>query len=150
MENHKVSEIHITEKDIKDVEVERKDLEEKDEEVTPEEEPEAEITYQTRYVNISSLNVRSGPGVDHDAVGIVTINQELEAEDSSGWVKVKTEDISGYVNSKYLSEEEVVLQAVLMIQKMNPKNNLTYTRKMNQPNKSKRTPPLSLKMMRKS
>jgi|SRR5690625_3374778 len=99
-----------------------KDQKEKDEE-TSEQEPETEISYLAKYVNISSLNVRSGPGVDHYAVRVVTLNQELEAEESSGWIRVKTDNMSGYVNSKYLSEEEVVVQAadtIHFVQKFAP------------------------------
>ncbi|WP_165769144.1 SH3 domain-containing protein [Virgibacillus profundi] len=74
---------------------------------TDEENTEEEsVTHSTRNVTVEILNVRSGPGVDYDIAGVVTIDQELEVEDSGDeWVEVTTDEFSGYVNEKYLSEE---------------------------------------------
>ncbi|WP_339228695.1 SH3 domain-containing protein [Oceanobacillus sp. FSL K6-2867] len=74
---------------------------------TEDEEESEEITYSTRTVTADLLNARSGPGTDYDIVGIVTIDQEVEVEDDgSEWVKITTPDFTGYVNEKYLSEED--------------------------------------------
>ena len=70
------------------------------------EEPE-ETTFSTRYVTADQLNARSGPGADYDIVGLVTLDQEVEVEDDGNeWVKITTPDFTGYVNEKYLSEED--------------------------------------------
>ncbi|WP_087972657.1 SH3 domain-containing protein [Oceanobacillus rekensis] len=76
-----------------------------DEQIEESEEPE--ITYSNRLVTADLLNVRSGPGPDFEISGIITIDQEVEVEDDgSEWVKITTDDFTGYVNEKYLSEEE--------------------------------------------
>ncbi|WP_158595079.1 SH3 domain-containing protein [Oceanobacillus piezotolerans] len=63
----------------------------------------------TMYVTASILNVRGGPGTDTEIIGGVTLNQEVEVEDINdpdGWVKIKTDEFTGYVNIKYLSDEQ--------------------------------------------
>lgn len=72
------------------------------------------VTYSTKYVTVSSLNVRNGPGAQNAAMGAVTINQSVKAEDhetENGWVKISTNDVSGYVNANYLSNDKVIVQA---------------------------------------
>lgn len=74
-----------------------------------EDEDEEDEIVSPQYVTAELLNVRSGPGADTDIVGVVTLNQEVEVEntaDSNGWVQISTDDFTGYVNVKYLSEEE--------------------------------------------
>ncbi|WP_197046566.1 SH3 domain-containing protein [Oceanobacillus salinisoli] len=63
----------------------------------------------TMYVTADLLNVRSGPTTDGDIVGVVGRNQEVKVEDmddSEEWVKIITDEFTGYVNSKYLTNEE--------------------------------------------
>lgn len=61
-----------------------------------------------KYVDADILNVRSGPSADAEIVGQVTYNEALEVEEidnADGWVYVKNENVDGYVNGKYLREE---------------------------------------------
>ena len=77
-----------------------------DDEQVDESEEQA-ITYSNRVVTADLLNVRSGPGPEFEISGIVTLDQEVEVEDDGNqWVKITTEDFTGYVNEKHLSEEE--------------------------------------------
>ncbi|MGP4105462.1 SH3 domain-containing protein [Virgibacillus sp. L01] len=66
-------------------------------------------SYTTNYVAVSELNVRSGPGTQHNVVGMVAINDPLKTKKgtSNKWVKVSSDNLSGYVNGKYLSDKKV-------------------------------------------
>ncbi|WP_067727200.1 L,D-transpeptidase family protein [Oceanobacillus damuensis] len=70
------------------------------------------LSFSTKYVTVSSLNVRNGPGVDYDVAGIVKINEEVQAADSTvdGWIQIKAGKLSGYVNDKYLDDEKTAVQ----------------------------------------
>lgn len=82
------------------------DENESDENESEAEEEPVEVTTSTRTVLVDSLNARSGPSIDHEITGVLVINQVVEVEDSGEeWVKVITDDFTGYVNEKYLSEE---------------------------------------------
>jgi hypothetical protein len=73
-----------------------------------EEESQDKNTPTTKYVNVDLLNVRSDPNTDSEIVGVVTLKQEVVAENTEndeGWVKITTDDFTGYVNGKYLDEE---------------------------------------------
>lgn len=59
---------------------------------------EAEPVYVQ--VTTSVLNVRSGPGTDHDKVGTVRSGQILQATAENGWYKVD----NGYVSAEYVKE----------------------------------------------
>ncbi|XQY91621.1 SH3 domain-containing protein [Metabacillus sp. HB246100] len=64
----------------------------------------------TKYVAVSSLNVRSGPSLDNKVVGTVALNQAVQAvieNEKEAWLKITTDKISGYVNGKYLSEKKL-------------------------------------------
>ena len=55
-------------------------------------------------VNADALNVRSGPGADHAAVGMVERNNRVEVLERSGqWWKIKYGNVEGYVNSSFLT-----------------------------------------------
>jgi len=76
-------------------------------EASANEDQEEEVTRSVRTVNVDLLNVRSGPGTEYDIAGMVTIDQEVEVEDDgSEWVKIFTDEFTGYVNEKYLTEIE--------------------------------------------
>lgn len=65
-----------------------------------------ETTTSTRTVLVDTLNARSGPGVDHEITGILVIDQLVEVEDNGDeWVHITSNEFTGYVNEKYLSEE---------------------------------------------
>ncbi|MFC4023757.1 SH3 domain-containing protein [Oceanobacillus longus] len=64
-------------------------------------------TYSKRIVTVDSLHVRSGPGTDFEISGVLTLDEEVEVEDDGiEWVKITTADFTGYVNEKYLTENE--------------------------------------------
>ncbi|WP_010647398.1 SH3 domain-containing protein [Oceanobacillus massiliensis] len=74
------------------------------------------VTFSTKYVAVSSLNIRKGPGVNHTVIGTVVINEEIEAADQAtdgGWVQIKTDTLTGFVNSKYIDDEKIVGQEVI-------------------------------------
>ncbi|HLS09223.1 SH3 domain-containing protein [Lentibacillus sp.] len=86
-----------------------------DEEQEGAEKTEEPIESITKYVTVSSLNVRSGPGTDYDAVGALAINQSVDASavpEENGWVKIAGDNLSGYVNGKYLSDDKVEVRQV--------------------------------------
>jgi len=73
------------------------------------EEKKAEKKYETRYIKMDQLNMRSGPGIGYKIVGKVTKNEAVsKIEVYGGWCKIKTSrGIIGWVNSKYLSISKV-------------------------------------------
>lgn len=61
---------------------------------------------KTMIVTAETLNVRSGPGVDYELIEILVEGQTVEVEDTgSDWVKIFSDELTGYVNRNYLSEE---------------------------------------------
>ena len=63
----------------------------------------AQSSTQYMLVNADSLNVRSGPSADFEAVGSVDRNTRVQVLDSSGqWWKIRYGRLEGYVNSSYL------------------------------------------------
>ncbi|MFC4023756.1 L,D-transpeptidase family protein [Oceanobacillus longus] len=113
----------------KDSEVKTESTEETD----PKEEDQVEnkqepVTYSNKFVSVSSLNVRQGPGVNSEVIGIVKINQAIQASDSTtedGWVQMKANNISGYVNAKYVSDQKVAVQKVAKPASTVPEQNST-------------------------
>src|SRR5699024_1937623 len=66
-----------------------------------------EVTTSVRTVTAETLNARSGPGIEYEVTGVLVLDQVVEVEDhGEEWVKVTTEEFTGYVNKKYLTEEE--------------------------------------------
>ena len=66
-----------------------------------------EVTTSIRTVIAETLNARSGPGIEYEVTGVLVLDQVVEVEDhGEEWVKITTEEFTGYVNEKYLSEEE--------------------------------------------
>lgn len=63
------------------------------------------VTYPVAEVKASYLNVRSGPGVEYNVVGVLHQNTKvyLVGRDTGGkWVLIKTDGLSGWVNRYYL------------------------------------------------
>ena len=75
------------------------------------EDPIREEPIKQAYVNVSSwdvLNVRSGPSVDHSIVGKLKMNAEVSVYRYEGdWAYIESGNITGYVNSYYLSSSTV-------------------------------------------
>ena len=66
---------------------------------------------QARYmlVNSDALNVRRGPSTDHTVVGQLAKNTRVQVLNSSGqWWRIRSGNIEGYVNSRFLINEERV------------------------------------------
>lgn len=98
---------NIDSNDNKDTDKDKEKKAKKEEEVS-QEESQDKNTPTTKYVNVDLLNVRSDPNTDSEIVGVVTLKQEVVAENidnDEGWVKITTDDFTGYVNGKYLDEE---------------------------------------------
>lgn len=75
-------------------------------EVEDEDEESEEVTISIRTVNAETLNARSGPGIEYEITGILLQGQQVQVEDTGGeWVRVITDEFTGYVNVRYLSEE---------------------------------------------
>ncbi|RTR31948.1 hypothetical protein EKG37_10645 [Robertmurraya yapensis] len=67
----------------------------------------------TKYINISSLNVRSGPGTNHAVLTSVSQGQAVTiTELSDSWSKVNVNGKTGWVSSKYLSVSKPVVKSV--------------------------------------
>ncbi|WP_400243823.1 SH3 domain-containing protein [Niallia sp. JL1B1071] len=65
----------------------------------------------TNYVDVSSLNVRSGAGTSYSVVTVVNQGQATTVVETSsnGWSKVKVNNKTGWVSSKYLSTKKTVV-----------------------------------------
>lgn len=83
--------------------------------------PFEEIEHKSAVVTISSLNVRTGPGLDYTRLGSVKRGAVVTMVAVSGdWYKITSGSLSGYVMGKYLSpigevgSSEVGMQAAAM------------------------------------
>lgn len=64
-------------------------------------------TTVTKYVNVSSLNVRSGPSTSYSILGSLKLNEQVEViESMSSWSKINYKGKVGYVSTEYLSDNE--------------------------------------------
>jgi uncharacterized protein YgiM (DUF1202 family) len=83
---------------------------EEDEQAENEGEEDTDTTTPSiQYVNLDLLTVRSEPDLESKIVGYVTKNQEVEVENINnpdGFVKVTTDEFTGYVKDKFLDPEE--------------------------------------------
>ena len=75
---------------------------------SPKKKVEVESAPEIRYVKLDKMNLRNGPGVGYNSIGIVSKNEAVEKlELYGGWCRVKTpEGIVGWLNSKYLTAEK--------------------------------------------
>ena len=66
-----------------------------------------EVT-QTKYVNATTLNVRSGPSTTYSIIDTLKQNDEVKVISiEDGWAKIKHNDEIGYVSAQYLSDKKV-------------------------------------------
>lgn len=67
----------------------------------------------TNYVDVSSLNVRSGAGPSYSVVTVVNQGQAISVMETSsnGWSKIEVNNKTGWVSSKYLSTKKTVVSA---------------------------------------
>lgn len=78
-------------------------------------EPKKEIVVtpisKTLYVNIETLNVRSGPDTSYDKIGVLKKCAELKITGKSGgWYRIKYNNKIGFVKGSYLSETKPVIE----------------------------------------
>ena len=75
------------------------------------EEPIKEEPIKSAYVKVASndvLNVRSGVGTSHSIVGKLKLNDQVSVYRYEGdWAYIKSGNVTGYVNSYYLSSTKV-------------------------------------------
>ena len=65
------------------------------------------IESKIKYVNVSSLNVRSGPSTSYSKLGSLKLNERVEViESMSSWSKINYKGKVGYVSTEYLSDNE--------------------------------------------
>ncbi|RDW20920.1 SH3 domain-containing protein [Oceanobacillus chungangensis] len=98
-----------TEEDAKQNTDEASVKEEESQNTGAEEDEDETPTISTKVVNVDLLTVRSEPDVESDPIKFVTMNQALEVEDINhpdGWVKVTTDEFTGYVKDKFLDDVE--------------------------------------------
>lgn len=98
------------------------DEEEKLEEKDSDNESQELLTYiaadyltavSTQYINSESLNVRAGPSTEYDVIGVLTLNDIIDAGekiDRSNWIAVKSEKHVGFVHSDYLSKNKIMTE----------------------------------------
>ena len=63
------------------------------------------------YINASELNIRGGPSSEDEVLTVLkedTKVQILHNEENEDWVRIKYNDIEGYINKKYLREKRYV------------------------------------------
>ena len=70
---------------------------------------EVQNTTTIKYVSASSLNMRKGPSTSYSVITTLTKGEEVEViSEENGWAKVNHDSKTGYVSSKYLSDEKPV------------------------------------------
>lgn len=78
---------------------------------------------QEALVNVSSLKVRSGPGLTYDTIGSVQKNDKLTVIDKENdWLKVKYKNTTGWVASWYATFETEGLENKQIVSKVNNLN----------------------------
>lgn len=74
-------------------------------------------------VNVSSLKVRSGPGLTYDTIGVVSRNDKLVVVDKENdWLQIKFGSTTGWVASWYTSSEAVEMTNKQVVSKANRLN----------------------------
>jgi len=74
-------------------------------------------------VNVSSLKVRSGPGLTYDTIGSVTKSDKLVVIDKSNdWLQIKYGSTTGWVASWYTSSEAIEMTNKQIVSKVNRLN----------------------------
>lgn len=86
------------------------------------------INNSNLYVNVDRLNFRENPGMDKKVYSVLTKGTKLEFVETSGdWIKVKFNNITGYVHSKYISNQKPVVTTESSIDKGTEKPNKNET-----------------------
>ena len=74
-------------------------------------------------VNVSSLKVRSGPGLTYDTIGAVTKNDKLVViGKENDWIQIKYGTTTGWVASWYTSSESTQMENKQIVSKVNQLN----------------------------
>ena len=93
-------------------------------------EPEIIPASGTKYVNISSLNVRSGPDTSYSRLGTLGFADEVEITgQSDNWYRISYNEDIGFVSGDYLVDEKPEYEHVEHVIIINSRNNtLRYYR----------------------
>ena len=104
--------------------------EESTEEVEEPSEPVVVSASGTKYVNISSLNVRSGPDTSYSRLGTLGFADEVEITGKSdNWYRISYNEDIGFVSGDYLVDEKPEYEHVEHVIIINSRNNtLRYYR----------------------
>ncbi|AJH60177.1 Peptidase, M23/M37 [Bacillus cereus 95/8201] len=74
----------------------------------PSQEQEKQEPAQNYYVKSSSLNVRTGAGMNYEVIGVVEPNQKVQVVgQQAGWYKINYNGKVGFVGMNYLSKTKV-------------------------------------------
>lgn len=74
----------------------------------PAQEQENREPVQNYYVKSSSLNVRSGAGMNYEVIGVVEPNQKVQVVgQQAGWYKINYNGKTGFVGMNYLSKTKI-------------------------------------------
>ncbi|WP_103571078.1 SH3 domain-containing protein [Bacillus thuringiensis] len=74
----------------------------------PAQEQEKREPVQNYYVKSSSLNVRSGAGMNYEVIGVVEPNQKVQVVgQQAGWYKINYNGKIGFVGMNYLSKTKI-------------------------------------------
>jgi uncharacterized protein YgiM (DUF1202 family) len=73
-------------------------------------------TFETYFVGVDGLNIRSGPSDTHRVLRVIGLGENIQvsSEHKTGnWVKMKHNALTGYVNSKYITDFPVASLAYI-------------------------------------
>lgn len=75
---------------------------------TPEPEPEPDLTVTGQMYVTTALNVRTGPGADHDAITVLPRGTQVDITDTTdgAWVQIVYKDQAAWVSGDYLSKDK--------------------------------------------
>lgn len=116
-----VEEKKVESAEVKEVTKENAKEEETEKPTAPEQKNESKsvapstkvIEPVTKYVNVGSLNLRSGAGTNYSVITSVSQGQAVTAtEINDSWSKVTVNGKTGWVSSKYLSDSKPVVKKV--------------------------------------
>lgn len=82
-----------------------------------------------KFVNASSLNVRKGPGTNHQVIKAIPRGEQVEVLSTQGeWANIKYNDLVGYVSNNYLSDDIVLQEDKDLLNYLNDNNITSLTK----------------------
>lgn len=81
-----------------------------------------------KFVNASLLNIRKGPGTNHQIIKGIPKGEQVEVLSvQDGWSNIKYNDIVGYVSSEYLIDDIVLQEDRDLVNYLNNNNIISKT-----------------------